>query len=105
MTNQNKIAAAVIALAVVVLGVLIAVQTQGGPEPTDAAERKNITVRADSHRLSTAEDGKVTLVEFLYFECEACGAAVPFVEQLREQYDVRVTFVVRYLPNTSQKNA
>lgn len=105
MTNQNKIAAAVIALAVVVLGVLIAVQTQGGPEPTDAAERKNITVRADSHRLSTAEDGKVTLVEFLDFECEACGAAFPFVEQLREQYDGRVTFVVRYFPIPSHKNA
>lgn len=105
MTKQNKITTAIIALAVVVLGVLIAFQNQGGPEPVDAAERKNTTVRADSHRLSTAEDGKVTLVEFLDFECEACGAAFPFVEQLREQYEGRVTFVVRYFPIPSHKNA
>ncbi len=105
MTKQNKITTAAIAVAVIVLGVLIALQTQGGPEPVDAAERKNITVRADSHRLSTADDGKVTLVEFLDFECEACGAAFQFVEQLREQYEGRVTFVVRYFPIPSHKNA
>ena len=105
MTKQNQIAIAVTAVAVVVLGVLIALQAQSGPEPVDAAERKDIVVRADSHRLDTAEDGKVTLVEFLDFECEACGAAYPFIEQLREEYDGRVTFIARYFPIASHKNA
>lgn len=40
-------------------------------------------VRADSHKLSTAADNKVTLVEFLDFECESCGAAFPHMERIR----------------------
>lgn len=47
----------------------------------------------------------VTLVEFLDFACEAYGAAYPFIEQLREQYDGEVTFAVRYFPLPSHKNA
>jgi protein-disulfide isomerase len=62
-------------------------------------------VRTDSHRLSTAPDGKVTLVEFLDFECAACGAAFPTVEQLREDYEGKVTFVARYFPLPGHFNA
>lgn len=64
-----------------------------------------ILVRDDSHRLSTAPDGKVTFVEFLDFECEACGAAYPLVEQLRQEYAGKVTFVARYFPIPSHANA
>ena len=48
--------------------------------------------------MAEAPDGKVTLVEFLDFECESCGAVHPAIEQLRQQYQGRVTFVVRYFP-------
>lgn len=62
-------------------------------------------VREDSHRLSTAADGKVTFVEFLDFECESCGAVYPTIEQLRQTYDGRVTFVARYFPLDGHFNA
>ncbi|WP_433511544.1 DsbA family protein [Nonomuraea sp. CA-143628] len=62
-------------------------------------------VRADSHRLQSAPDGKVTLVEFLDFECEACGAYFPTVEELRKVYKGKVTFVARYFPISSHFNA
>ena len=62
-------------------------------------------VRDDSHRLSVAESGDVTLVEFLDFECEACGAAYPFVEELRREYGDRVTFVARYFPLPGHPNS
>ena len=65
----------------------------------------DVLVREDSHRLSTAPDGRVTLVEFLDFECESCRAAYPAVEQLRAEYDGRVTFVARYFPIPSHSNA
>ena len=47
----------------------------------------------------------MTVVEFLDFECESCLAAYPFVEQLREEYDGRVTFVARYFPMPGHANA
>lgn len=71
--------------------------------PASAGEPQ--LVRDDSHRLQTAADGKVTLVEFLDFECEACGAYFPVVEELRKQYTGKVTFVARYFPIASHFNA
>lgn len=104
-TRQTKIALSLGLVAIALFGGAFVYQELASPEPADAAERETITVRDDSRRLSTAEDGKVTLVEFLDFECEACGAAYPFIEQLRERYDGKVTFVVRYFPMPGHKNA
>ncbi|WP_326638028.1 MULTISPECIES: DsbA family protein [unclassified Streptosporangium] len=44
-------------------------------------------------------------LEFLDFECEACRAAFPVVEDLHEQYAGKVTFVVRYFPLPGHFNA
>lgn len=73
--------------------------------PPVASVPAELLVRPDSHRLSTAPDGKVTLVEFLDFECEACRAVFPAVEQLRGEYQGRVSFVLRYFPIPSHANA
>lgn len=73
--------------------------------PPAAAGADSRVVREDSHRLSTAADAKVTFVEFLDFECESCAAAYPAIEQLRQTYDGRVTFVVRYFPLDGHVNA
>ncbi|MFB4294140.1 DsbA family protein [Nonomuraea sp. ATR24] len=72
-----------------------------GPEAVEQAglsAGESQLVRADSHRLQSAADGKVTLVEFLDFECEGCLAYYPAVEELREDYAGKVTFVARYFP-------
>jgi protein-disulfide isomerase len=104
--------AAVIAL-VIVGGVSATVVNRGDSAPTsgaavgepNAGSAAAPVVRDSSHRLSTAPDGKVTFVEFLDFECESCRAAFPVIEQLRDQYDGRVTFVARYFPLDGHANA
>ncbi|HOW00469.1 MAG TPA: thioredoxin domain-containing protein [Rhodoglobus sp.] len=75
---------------------------QAIPDPTTGLAP---TVREDSHRLTDPESSTVTFVEFLDFECEACGAAFPYVEQLRAEYGDRVTFVMRYFPLPSHFNS
>lgn len=65
-------------------------------------------VRQNSHILDGGGEGAVTVVEFLDFECEACGAFYPIVEDLREQFDGEITYVVRYFPlpgHFNSKNA
>ncbi|MEU4808100.1 thioredoxin domain-containing protein [Nocardia fluminea] len=47
----------------------------------------------------------MTLVEFLDFECEACRAMFPAMEQLRADFGDRVSFVVRYFPIPSHFNS
>ncbi|MFE7277209.1 DsbA family protein [Streptomyces sp. NPDC057623] len=63
-----------------------------------------LPVRESSHRLSEPKKNELTIVEFLDFECEGCGAYYPVVEQLREEYGDRVTFVARYFPMPGHRN-
>lgn len=94
------------ALAAVLLAVLVVGRSGGdGPEVVDTVEETSQLVREDSHVLGEEGTGGVTMVEFLDFECEACGAAYPIVEELREQYAGRVTFVARYFPLPGHFNA
>jgi protein-disulfide isomerase len=82
-----------------------AVETAGPVSTHGSAPAESRLVRADSHQLSRARSGDVTFVEFLDFECEACGLGYPVVEELREKYAGKVTFVVRYYPIPSHFNA
>ena len=97
MSKNLKIS---VALVVAALIAAIVLANTGDDDATalPADSRTERLVRSDSQRLSTAEDGKVTFVEFLDFECEACAAAYPAIEELRQTYDGRVTFVVRNFP-------
>ncbi|MPY59990.1 DsbA family protein [Streptomyces spongiae] len=74
----------------------------GGVNARPAAQA--LPVRGDSHRLSDPKKSELTVVEFLDFECEACGAMYPVVEKLREEYGGRVTFVARYFPMPGHRN-
>lgn len=113
MTKNLKISLALVALVLAVVAALLAANRT--PDATSDASADagadaqvapaDVLVRKDSHRLSTAKDGKVTVVEFLDLECESCRAAFPHVEQLRKEYEGRVTFVMRYFPIPSHKNA
>lgn len=55
-------------------------------------------VAVDSPSIS-APGAPVTVVEFLDFECEACGAAFPIVKRILAEYEGRLTYVVRDFPN------
>lgn len=104
MSTNLRISAALVAAFVVAVVIFLGVSGQADDISGAAESGSSTVVREDSHRLSTAEDGRVTLVEFLDFECESCLAAYPFVEQLRDDYDGRVTFVARYFPMPGHAN-
>lgn len=99
MGKNLKISLALVALAALAAALLAL--TGGEDEATRATagdSREQRLVRDDSQRLNTAEDDKATFVEFLDFECEACRAAFPAIEELRDRYGERMTFVVRHFP-------
>ncbi|MBJ2121437.1 thioredoxin domain-containing protein [Arthrobacter sp. MSA 4-2] len=78
-------------------------QAEGTDTGTGAGTAE--VVREDSHRLSQASDEKAILVEFLDFECEACLAAYPLVEELSEEYGENLTVVSRYFPLPGHPNS
>ena len=115
MSRNTKISAALIAVFAIVLAA-VALTASNSDKP--AAKAKPPATNADKTALAStpvvASDprsaGKpgstgVTLTEFLDFECEACGAAYPMIEQLRKEYEGHVTFNVRYFPIESHKNS
>lgn len=71
---------------------------QDGPSAVESPEEESALLRSDSHVLGEEGSSGVTFVEFLDFECEACRAAFPIVEDLRKKYAGEVTFVARYFP-------
>lgn len=106
-TMSNTVISLIVAVVfLAVVGVMYWATRPAEPAPPPGgAEAASIAARPDSHRLNTAPGSAVTFVEFLDFECEACGAAYPAVEELRQQYGDRVNFVLRYFPVPSHFNA
>jgi protein-disulfide isomerase len=91
---------------VVAGGAWYAMLTLNKPEPpAPPAAGAEELVRADSHRLTTPAVEKAQLVEFLDFECEACRSIQPFVDELKQEFGDRITFVNRYFPLPSHPNS
>lgn len=104
ISKETKILIAIIAAIVVgMIGLFVITNNVSTDQPktSDTAT----LVKDDSHKLSTASDKKVTIVEFLDFECEACGANYADVERIVAEYKDKITYVVRYFPISSHKNA
>lgn len=97
-----------ILLGVVVAGGLIwyavFTATKPTPAPPPAAADAQL-VREDSHRVTFPATEKAQLVEFLDFECESCHAAEPLVQELKQEYGDRITFVHRYFPLPGHRNS
>ena len=107
---RRNVSLSLLLIAVFVAVVAVAVGVTRPPSGTGVADSARTSsavpvVREDSHVLSDAGEGAPVLVEFLDFECEACLAAYPLVEQIREEYAGELTFVVRYFPIPSHANA
>ena len=63
-----------------------------------------LSIKADDW-IKGNQNAKVTLVEYLDFECEACGAYYPLVKRLSEEFKDDVNFVTRYFPLPGHKNS
>ncbi|NKR13628.1 MULTISPECIES: thioredoxin domain-containing protein [unclassified Paenarthrobacter] len=70
-------------------------------QPTAVAQ----LVREDSHRTTSPTTEKAQLVQFVDFECDPCRAAQPLIEELKNEYGDRITFVQRYFPVPAHRNS
>ena len=100
MKPQLKVSLLLVVGVGVVIAALLAFGGKGTPDagedaPGGATDPR--LMREDSRVLGERGSSDVVLVEFLDFECEACRAAYPIVEDLRDKYGDRVTFVDRFL--------
>jgi protein-disulfide isomerase len=90
--------AAAVAVMVGIFFAMGAASDDGPVAKVDTSKADSPLLREDSRIIGEEGASGVTFVEFLDFECEACLALFPIVEQLREDYAGEVTFVARYFP-------
>ncbi|MEK7646274.1 MAG: thioredoxin domain-containing protein [Patescibacteria group bacterium] len=79
-------------------------KTEDKVEPTNTGQASALEIKANDW-VSGTSTAKVTLVEYLDFECEACGAFYPIVTKLKEEYKDDMRLVVRYFPLPGHKNS
>lgn len=73
-------------------------------EPQISNEQKKILKINPNDYIKGNKKATVTLVEYLDFECEACGFYYPYVKQLTKEFNNDVRFVSRYFPLPGHKN-
>ena len=94
MTKESKILIAVLVAAVGGMIGLFVLANSGSTPPGPVGDKTKI-IRDNSHKTGT---GSVQLVEFGDFQCPACGAAEPNVQQLLKDESDKVTFYFRNFP-------
>lgn len=105
MSTPMKLAMLLIVAFVVAIGGLLLSDRSDETPSASGKEVEDRVLRADSRVLGTEGSSDVVLTEFLDFECEACRAAFPIIEDLRQKYEGQVTFTARYFPLPGHFNA
>jgi protein-disulfide isomerase len=77
---------------------------QGQEETVKSVNDPNTLVRLFSHKI-TADNAKITIVEFADFQCPACANTHPVLKQILEEYKGKINFVYRHFPLPQHKNA
>lgn len=81
----------------IIIGVAV-VLLFGGMIALNQANNASLPQSNGSNNVYGSADAKVTLTEFVDFQCEACYAYYPTVKALKEKYEHTVKFQVRHFP-------
>lgn len=85
---NNKLYLVLGVIAAVFIGLVAYAKITAPPEVTSDG----------SNNLYGKLDSKVTLTEYVDFQCEACYAFYPTVKEIKEKYKDRVKFQIKYFP-------
>jgi protein-disulfide isomerase len=102
MSGEVKMLLGIGGVCAIIIGA--AVVFSGSTTQPTSSDKKDALVRTNSNKIEV-KDAKVTLVEFGDYQCPACKASQPTVEQIRRDYSGKITFVFRNFPLPQHQNA
>ena len=107
MKLPTKIILVAVAALIVYVGVSLFATSTARQEATgmETSQGSLPGTAENTHLLDDAGPDAPTLVEYLDFECEACGAFYPYIEEIRAEYDGQINYAVRYFPLPGHKNS
>lgn len=101
---MNKTFMSITAIAVLALVGIFVVFSNGEETTTTTEPDQSISqpteIKPQDHVAGSAQ-APVTLIEYGDFQCPACRAAYPFVQQLKQEYGDQVAVVFRHFPLTA----
>lgn len=97
MKANKSVLISILAVAIVSFVALMLMNKKEETAPVAKTSAEEFLVRPHSP-VKGNPDAKVTIVEFLDPECEACRAMHPIVKRLLTEYDGKVKLVIRYMP-------
>lgn len=98
-TTETKIFLGIILATVAIIGGAMVFLSR----PTPSFSREDM-IPADAATFGT-DGAKVYLVEFSDFQCPACGAFKPYVDELKTSYSGKLLFAYRHFPLQQHKFA
>lgn len=105
MKDEAKVLIGIVAASVLIIGGGIFFLGRSGPSTTSSEKvDSTLLVKENSHTRGNLQ-AKVTVVEFGDYQCPACAAAYPIVEQLVKDESERIKFVFRHFPLSQHFNA
>lgn len=106
-TNAILSIVVVVAAVLIIGGVLLFTagkgdNAAGGQPPAPGQDMSQVVSKPDSHKLTEAPDAKVTVTEFLDFQCPSCFQYYNGVtKNIEQEYKGRINFVNRMYPLTN----
>lgn len=86
------------------LGGVVMSQLRTPAVRSSVVQTGDVLIRENSRRLSEVPNAKVTVVQFVDFECASCADTFTAMDRVFETYRDRVSFVVRYFPMEGHAN-
>jgi protein-disulfide isomerase len=103
--KRTVMLSSLISISVVVVVFLAAISVSKDAISNESGTNGISVIQSNTHILQDAGDRAPVLVEFLDFECEACGAFYPYIEELKREFKGEVTFAFRYFPLPGHSNS
>ncbi len=106
MDTQKRIIVWFSAGLVVVIATIGAYQVATGPRAELARKDGTMSLALDQTDWTKgSKEPKATLVEYSDFQCPACGAYYPLIEETFAEYKDKISFTYRHFPLPNHKNA
>ncbi len=103
MTQEAKY---IIGISLVTIGIIVgAVFFLGKNERKETPGVDSGILTRNANNKISANNAKVTMVEFADFQCPACANTFPEVKKILEEYKGKITYIYRHYPLPQHQNA
>ena len=94
---MSKLFWAILGITVAALVGIFVISNRSSNDQANQTPQNPQEITAEDH-VEGNPNAKVTLIEYVDFQCSACKNAYPIVKRINQEYSDRLRFVVRHFP-------